>query len=76
MLRDILLCSGLKFVSLTAKSLIGRGVGVVSLIAAVFEELDPISNAAREIGSQSVMVVIDARMLLRGAYEILPRNDL
>lgn len=57
-----------------AKRIIGLGVEKISLGAAAVEQPDLISATAREIGSQSVVVVLDVRKSKRGAYEVFTHN--
>lgn len=57
-----------------AKRIIGLGVEKISLSAAAFELPRLISEAAREIGSQSVVVVLDVRKTRSGAYGVVTHN--
>lgn len=57
-----------------AKRIIGLGVEKISLSAAAFELPGLVSAAAREIGSQSVVVVLDVRKSRSGAYEVFTHN--
>lgn len=58
-----------------AKRIIGLGVEKVAISAAAIADPDLISEIAREIGSQSVVVVIDAkRRRFRGGYEAWTHN--
>ena len=57
-----------------AKRIIGLGVEKISLSAAAFELPSLVSAAAREIGSQSVVVVLDVRKSRSGAYEVFTHN--
>ena len=56
------------------KRIIGLGVEKVSLGASAVETPDLISATAREIGSQSVVVVLDVRMVAGGRYEVFTHN--
>jgi imidazole glycerol-phosphate synthase subunit HisF len=53
-----------------AKRIIGLGVEKISLGATAFESPELISAMAGEIGSQSVVVVLDVRRTLGGNYEV------
>ena len=53
--------------------IVGLGVEKVALGAAVFEKPDLIAQAADEIGSQSVVAVLDIRKKRKG-YEVFVRN--
>lgn len=57
-----------------AKRIVGLGVEKVSLGAAAFEVPSLIGEAAREIGSQSVVVVLDVRKSKTGSYEVFTHN--
>ena len=57
-----------------AKRIIGLGVEKISLSAAAFELPSLVSAAAREIGSQSVVVVLDVRKSRSGTYEVFTHN--
>lgn len=58
-----------------AKRIIGLGVEKISISAAAAETPELISAAAREIGSQSVVVVLDVRRTAPGAgYEVCTLN--
>jgi cyclase len=57
-----------------AKRIISLGVEKISLSAAAFEIPGLISEAAREIGSQSVVVVLDVRKTRSGGYEVFTHN--
>jgi len=57
-----------------AKRIIGLGVEKISLSAAAFELPGLVSEAAREIGSPSVVVVLDVRKTRSGAYEVFTHN--
>lgn len=57
-----------------AKRIIGLGVEKISLSSAAFELPGLVSETAREIGSQSVVVVLDVRKTQSGAYEVFTHN--
>jgi imidazole glycerol-phosphate synthase subunit HisF len=57
-----------------AKRIIELGVEKVSISAAALETPELIAEMAGEIGSQSVVVVIDARRTGRGLYEVMTHN--
>lgn len=57
-----------------AKRIIGLGVEKISLSAAAFDDPELIGAAAREIGSQSVVVVLDVREDRTGRFEVFTRN--
>lgn len=58
-----------------AKRIIGLGVEKVSISSAAVENPSLISEIAREIGSQSVVVVLDVRKSTRGSgYEVWTHN--
>lgn len=58
-----------------AKRIIGLGVEKISISAAAVETPDLITAAAREIGSQSVVVVLDVRKSPKtGSYEVWTHN--
>lgn len=58
-----------------AKRIIGLGVEKVAISSAAVENPGFISEVAREIGSQSVVVVLDAKKRAwRGGYEIWTQN--
>jgi imidazole glycerol-phosphate synthase subunit HisF len=56
------------------KRIIGLGVEKISLGAAAIDNPALIAMTAKEIGSQSVVVVLDVRRTKRGAYEVFTRN--
>jgi imidazole glycerol-phosphate synthase subunit HisF len=56
------------------KRIVGLGVEKISLSAAAMEEPQLITSAAREIGSQSVVVVLDVRRTRNGRYEVFTHN--
>lgn len=56
------------------KRIIGLGVEKISLGAAAIATPELISATAREIGSQSVVVVIDVKLSKRGVYEVFTHN--
>lgn len=56
------------------KRIIGLGVEKISLGAAAVESPDLIGATAREIGSQSVVVVLDVKKVARGGYEVFTHN--
>lgn len=56
------------------KRIIGLGVEKISLGAAAIESPDLIAATAREIGSQSVVVVLDVKKVARGGYEVCTHN--
>lgn len=58
-----------------AKAIIGLGVEKVALSAAVLEQPELVTKIADEVGSQSVVVVLDIKKRLLGArYEIWTHN--
>jgi cyclase len=57
-----------------AKRIIGLGVEKISVSSAAFELPGLVSETAREIGSQSVVVVLDVRKSRSGAYEVFTHN--
>jgi cyclase len=58
-----------------AKRIIGLGVEKVAISSAAVENTSLISSIAREIGTQSVVVVVDVRKRpTNGAYEVWTRN--
>lgn len=57
-----------------AKRIIGLGVEKIALGAAAIDTPELIGAAAREIGSQSVVVVIDVKKAKSGGYEVFTRN--
>ncbi len=58
-----------------AKKIIGLGVEKVALSAAAVEDPQIISEIARELGSQSVIVVLDIKKKLHGqSYEVWTHN--
>lgn len=58
-----------------AKAIIGLGVEKVALSAAVLEQPELVTKIADEIGSQSVVVVLDIKKRLLGArYEVRTHN--
>jgi cyclase len=56
------------------RRIIGLGVEKVSISAAAAGTPDLIGSAAREVGSQSVVVVLDVRRSPKGAYEVFTHN--
>ena len=56
------------------KRIIGLGVEKISLGAAAIATPSLITKTAREIGSQSVVVVLDVKKTPRGAYEVFTHN--
>lgn len=56
------------------KRIIGLGVEKISLGAAASATPELITATAKEIGSQSVVVVLDVRKSDRGAYEVFTHN--
>lgn len=56
------------------KRIIGLGVEKISLGAAAIITPELIAATAREIGSQSVVVVLDVKKTARGAYEVFTHN--
>jgi cyclase len=63
---------GIKTVD-AAKRIIGLGVEKVAISSAALENPELITAMAREIGSQSVVVVLDVKKS-RGGYEVWTRN--
>lgn len=57
-----------------ARRIIGLGVEKVSIGAAAVEAPEIISGIASEIGSQSIVAVLDVRKKLLGGYEVCTRN--
>ena len=58
-----------------AKRIVGLGVEKISMSTAAVEVTDLVEDAAREIGSQSVVVVLDVRRSAAGGeYEVFTRN--
>jgi cyclase len=57
-----------------AKRIIGLGVEKIAISAAAFEFPKLITETAREIGSQSVVVVLDVRKTRTGTYEVFTLN--
>ena len=57
-----------------ARRIIELGVEKVALSSAAVESPELISQIAREIGSQSVVVVLDTRRKLLGRYEVCTHN--
>ena len=57
-----------------AKRIIGLGVEKVAISSAVMVDPKLISAIAAEIGSQSVVVVLDVKKSLFGKYEVYTRN--
>jgi cyclase len=57
-----------------ARRIIGLGVEKVALSSAAVERPELISDIAREIGSQSVVVVLDARKQMRGEPVVWTHN--
>lgn len=56
------------------KHIVGLGVEKIALGAAAVETPELISSSAREIGSQSVVVVLDVRKTKSGRYEVCTHN--
>lgn len=56
------------------KRIIGLGVEKIALGASAIESPELVESTAKEIGSQSVAVVIDVRRGVGGAYEAFTRN--
>ena len=56
------------------KRIIGLGVEKISLGASAVATPEVIAATAREIGSQSVVVVLDVKRTPRGAYEVFTHN--
>ncbi len=56
------------------KRIIGLGVEKISLGAAAIESPELIVATAREVGSQSVVVVLDVRKSARGSYDVFTHN--
>ena len=59
-----------------ARRIIGLGVEKVSIGAAAVEAPEIISGIASEIGSQSIVAVLDVRKKLLGGYEVCTRNAM
>jgi cyclase len=57
-----------------AKRIIGLGVEKVAISAAAMERPELIAEIAKEIGSQSVVIVMDVRKKMLGSYEIRTHN--
>lgn len=57
-----------------AKRIIGLGVEKVALSSAVMEDATIVSQIAREIGSQSVVVVVDVKRTSGSSYEVYTHN--
>lgn len=57
-----------------AKRIIGLGVEKIAVSAAAVAEPALITAIAREVGSQSVVVVIDARKKILGGWEVCTHN--
>lgn len=57
-----------------ARQIIGLGVEKVAISSAALSNPDLISQIAAEIGSQSVVVVLDVRKSLFGRYEVVTHN--
>ncbi len=57
-----------------AKRIIGLGVEKVAISSAAIENPRVITEMAHEVGSQSVVVVIDAKKKLRGGHEAWTHN--
>jgi cyclase len=57
-----------------AKRIVALGVEKISVGAAAVELPDLVEAAASEIGSQSVVVVLDVRRSASGRYEVFTRN--
>lgn len=57
-----------------ARQIIGLGVEKVAISSAALSNPDLISGIAAEIGSQSVVVVLDVRKSLFGRYEVVTHN--
>ena len=56
------------------KRIIGLGVEKIALGAAAIVRPELIAATAREIGSQSVVVVLDVKKSVRGPYEVFTHN--
>ena len=57
-----------------AKTIIGLGVEKVAISAAAAENPQLISAIAEEVGSQSVVVVLDVKKRMFGGYEVFTHN--
>lgn len=57
-----------------AKSIVGLGVEKVALSSAAIERPALVSELARDVGSQSVVVVLDVRENSRGGHEVFTHN--
>ncbi len=57
-----------------AKQIIGLGVEKVAISSAVFDDFNLITAIAAEIGSQSVVVVMDVKKTLFGKYVVYTQN--
>lgn len=57
-----------------AKTIIGLGVEKVAISAAAAENPQLISAIAKEVGSQSVVVVLDVKKRMFGGYEVFTHN--
>lgn len=57
-----------------AKTIIGLGVEKVAISSAALSNPELISNIAAEIGSQSVVVVLDVKKSFFGKYEVYTHN--
>jgi cyclase len=56
------------------KQIVGLGVEKIAFGASAVDTPELISSAAREIGSQSVVVVLDVRQSKGGRYEVFTHN--
>ncbi len=57
-----------------ARSIINLGVEKIAISSAAIENPDLISGIAKELGSQSVVVVLDVKKKLSGKYELFTHN--
>jgi imidazole glycerol-phosphate synthase subunit HisF len=57
-----------------ARRIVGLGVEKVALSSAALASPDLVSQLAKELGSQSVVVVLDAKRRLMGRYEVYTHN--
>lgn len=57
-----------------AKTIIGLGVEKVAISSAAVSNPQLISQVAEEVGSQSIVVVMDVKRLLGGRYEVWTHN--
>lgn len=60
--------------ALQAKRIIGLGVEKVAVSSAAMENAGLLAEIGQEIGSQSVVVVLDVKPAKRGAYEVFTHN--